>query len=95
MRQAIGYVAQLTPVRLAWSSKMYGERYSDQQVDLLTERERGELHFPQERRDRRTAYTLTMQTRRASDARNVGIRTRGVIQVWLSLLGHNDVRHVS
>ncbi len=35
MKQALGYLAQLTPVRLAWTSKMYGGKFQGRQPEAL------------------------------------------------------------
>lgn len=35
MKQALGYLAQLTPVRLAWTSRMYGGKFKDRQPESL------------------------------------------------------------
>jgi len=43
MRQALGYLAQLTPVRLAWSGKMYGGKHQGRAVDSLTNDEWAEV----------------------------------------------------
>jgi hypothetical protein len=36
MRQCLGYLAQLVPVRLAWSPKMFGGKYRGRQPESLT-----------------------------------------------------------
>ena len=36
MKQALGYLAQLCPVRLAWTSKMYGGKFKGRQPESLT-----------------------------------------------------------
>jgi hypothetical protein len=36
MKQALGYLAQLTAVRLAWTGKMYGGKFSGRQVESIT-----------------------------------------------------------
>lgn len=36
MKQCLGYLAQLTPVRLAWTSKMYGGKFKGRQPESLT-----------------------------------------------------------
>ena len=36
MRQCLGYLAQLTPVRLAWTSRMYGGKFKGRQPESLT-----------------------------------------------------------
>ena len=36
MKQCLGYLAQLTAVRLAWTSKMYGGRFKGRQPESLT-----------------------------------------------------------
>jgi 5S rRNA maturation endonuclease (ribonuclease M5) len=43
MKQCLGYLAQLTPVRLAWTSKMYGGRFKDRQPESLTLQEWEEM----------------------------------------------------
>ena len=43
MKQCLGYLAQLTPVRLAWTSKMHGGRFKDRQPESLTLQEWAEL----------------------------------------------------
>lgn len=35
MKQCLGYLAQLTPVRLAWTSKMYGGKFKGRQPESL------------------------------------------------------------
>ena len=35
MKQALGYLAQLVPVRLAWTSKMYGGKFKGRQPESL------------------------------------------------------------
>src|SRR5439155_6218929 len=35
MRQCLGYLAQLCPVRLAWTSKMYGGKFKGRQPESL------------------------------------------------------------
>lgn len=35
MRQCLGYLAQLTPVRFAWTSKMYGGKFKGRQPETL------------------------------------------------------------
>jgi hypothetical protein len=35
MKQCLGYLAQLCPVRLAWTSKMYGGKYKGKQPESL------------------------------------------------------------
>jgi 5S rRNA maturation endonuclease (ribonuclease M5) len=39
MKQALGYLAQLTPVRLAWTSRMYGGAFKGRQPESLTAEE--------------------------------------------------------
>jgi hypothetical protein len=36
MKQCLGYLAQLTPVRLGWTSKMYGGQFAGRQPESLT-----------------------------------------------------------
>src|SRR5207253_4086498 len=36
MRQCLGYLSQLTPVRLAWTSRMYGGKFKGRQPESLT-----------------------------------------------------------
>ena len=36
MKQCLGYLAQLCPVRLAWTSKMYGGKFKGRQPESLT-----------------------------------------------------------
>ena len=36
MKQCLGYLSQLTPVRLAWTSKMYGGKFTGRQPESLT-----------------------------------------------------------
>lgn len=43
MRQCLGYLAQLTPVRLAWTSKMYGGKFKGRQPESLTADEWNEV----------------------------------------------------
>jgi len=43
MRQCLGYLAQLTPVRLAWTSKMYGGKFKGRQPESLTIQEWQEI----------------------------------------------------
>ncbi len=43
MRQCLGYLAQLTPVRLAWTSKMYGGKFAGRQPEALTLQEWEEI----------------------------------------------------
>ena len=35
MKQALGYLSQLVPVRLAWTSKMYGGKFKGRQPESL------------------------------------------------------------
>ncbi len=35
MKQCLGYLAQLTPVRLAWTSKMFGGKFKGRQPESL------------------------------------------------------------
>ena len=43
MKQCLGYLAQLTPVRLAWTSRMYGGKFKGHQPELLTIQEWEEI----------------------------------------------------
>lgn len=43
MKQCLGYLAQLTPVRLAWTSKMYGGKFKGRQPESLREEEWQEI----------------------------------------------------
>ncbi len=43
MRQCLGYLAQLCPVRLAWTSKMYGGKFQGRQPESLSEAEWQEI----------------------------------------------------
>ena len=36
MKQCLGYLSQLTPVRLAWTSKMYSGKFTGRQPESLT-----------------------------------------------------------
>ena len=36
MRQCLGYLSQITPVRLAWTSKMFGCKFKGRQPESLT-----------------------------------------------------------
>ena len=36
MKQCLGYLAQLTPVRLAWSDRMFGGKFKGKQPESLT-----------------------------------------------------------
>ncbi|MBI2805224.1 MAG: hypothetical protein HYX68_09630 [Planctomycetes bacterium] len=36
MKQCLGYISQLTPVRLAWSDRMFGGKFKDRQPESLT-----------------------------------------------------------
>src|SRR5439155_8105534 len=36
MKQCLGYLAQLTAVRLAWTSRMYNGKFKDRQPESLT-----------------------------------------------------------
>ena len=36
MKQCLGYLAQLTPVRLAWSDRMFGGKYKGKQPESLS-----------------------------------------------------------
>jgi len=43
MKQCLGYLSQLTPVRLAWTTKMYGGKFKDRQPESLTPQEWQEI----------------------------------------------------
>lgn len=43
MKQALGYLAQLVPVRLAWTSQMHGGKFRGRQPESLTDREWTEI----------------------------------------------------
>ena len=43
MKQCLGYLAQLCPVRLAWTSKMYGGKFKERQPESLTLQELEEI----------------------------------------------------
>ena len=43
MKQCLGYLAQLCPVRLAWTSKMYGGEFRGRQPESLTLQEWNEI----------------------------------------------------
>ena len=43
MKQCLGYLAQLTPVRLAWTTKMYGGKYKGRQPESLSIKEWQEI----------------------------------------------------
>lgn len=43
MRQALGYLAQLVPVRLAWTGQMHGGKFRGRQPESLGEGEWGEI----------------------------------------------------
>jgi 5S rRNA maturation endonuclease (ribonuclease M5) len=43
MKQCLGYVAQFCPVRLAWTSKMYGGEFKGRQPESLGAEEWGEI----------------------------------------------------
>ena len=43
MKQCLGYLAQLTPVRLAWTSRMYGGRFKNRQPESLQAEEWREI----------------------------------------------------
>ena len=43
MKQCLGYLSQLTPVRLAWTSKMYGGKFTGRQPESLTPTEWQEI----------------------------------------------------
>ena len=36
MKQCLGYLAQLTPVRLAWTERMFGGKFKGKQPESLT-----------------------------------------------------------
>ena len=42
-KRSLGYLAQLVPVRLAWTSSMYGGKYKNRQPESLTEQEWAEI----------------------------------------------------
>lgn len=44
MKQCLGYLAQLTPVRLAWTDRMFGGKFRGRQPESLTPDEWAELH---------------------------------------------------
>jgi hypothetical protein len=44
MKQALGYLAQLVPVRLAWTSRMYGGKYRGRQPESISADECEEIH---------------------------------------------------
>jgi hypothetical protein len=43
MKQALGYLAQLVPVRLAWTSNMHGGKFKLRQPESLTADDWNEL----------------------------------------------------
>lgn len=43
MRQCLGYLSQIIPVRLAWTTKMYGGKFKDRQPESLTLQEWQEI----------------------------------------------------
>ncbi len=43
MKQALGYLAQLTPVRLAWNGRMHGGKFQGRQPESLTGAEWAEI----------------------------------------------------
>ena len=43
MKQCLGYLSQLTPVRLAWTSKMFGGKFTSRQPESLTTSEWQEI----------------------------------------------------
>jgi 5S rRNA maturation endonuclease (ribonuclease M5) len=43
MRQCLGYLSQVVPVRLAWTTKMYGGKFKDRQPESLTPQEWQEI----------------------------------------------------
>jgi hypothetical protein len=43
MRQCLGYLSQITPVRLAWTSKMYRGKFAGRQSESLTMQEWSEI----------------------------------------------------
>ncbi len=43
MRQCLGYLSQIVPVRLAWTTKMYGGKFKDRQPESLTLQEWQEI----------------------------------------------------
>lgn len=44
MKQCLGYLAQLLPVRLAWSDRMFGGKFRGRQPESLLPEEWGEIH---------------------------------------------------
>ena len=36
MKQCLGYLSQSIPIRLAWTSRMFGGKYKDRQPESLT-----------------------------------------------------------
>jgi 5S rRNA maturation endonuclease (ribonuclease M5) len=57
MRQCLGYLSQVTPVRLAWTTKMYGGKFKDRQPESLTLQEWQEVE-EYLRTGRRAEWTL-------------------------------------
>ena len=45
MKQCLGYLAQLCPVRLAWTSRMYGGKFKSRQPEALASAEWGEIRL--------------------------------------------------
>jgi hypothetical protein len=43
MKQCLGYLAQFIPVRLAWTSKIYGGKFNGRQPESLTLQEWQEI----------------------------------------------------
>ena len=43
MKQCLGYLAQLCPARLAWTSKMFGGKFKGRQPESLCPEELGEI----------------------------------------------------
>jgi hypothetical protein len=43
MKQCLGYLAQLTPVCLAWTSKMYGGKFKGRQPESISGQEWEEI----------------------------------------------------
>lgn len=43
MKQCLGYVAQVAPIRLAWTSKMFGGKFKGRQPETLREEEWSEI----------------------------------------------------
>lgn len=58
MRQCLGYLSQVAPVRLAWTTKMYGGKFKDRQPESLTLQEWQEIE-DYLRTGKRAEWTLT------------------------------------